>query len=219
MQTTSQDNLTSVFVNPSATAIYFNRAFQQQAGEIWGCTYDSVRNTIGGCNGLFPGFAGPTTVVASTTTVYASDQADGQVWSYPLPSGPAAPLIQDNVGKPYLLALDSQYVYWASQGSTNTNIRRAPLAGGATETVVSNYPGTINHIAADGKYVYFSGADTSNNGVVAYAFANGGANNAVPSAPVNMFSGSDEALSVTAGGDAVFWYDQTSPKVMAVAAP
>jgi hypothetical protein len=144
--------------------------------------------------------------------LFATDQRNGKVWRYLLPSGPAESVLASG-GLPYL-AVDSTYLYWVSLNDSWTVTRVSQDDFTTTETVATIPDGAVLGLAVDDTNVYILGSSYLAYAPSGMASADAGAEPAV----VNLFEG-DALEGIAAGGGAVIWGDTTIGKIYAVRAP
>ena len=202
-------------LNSTGTAAYFNSECAQGAN-LLGCN-------LGGANACSAlGITDPSTstsngndVSVGPNDVFVTDSANGALWRYDVPTGTFSQ-IETGQGDPFLLTVDSSFVYWASQGPNLTfTISRTSQITPASppQPVVGATGGVVTGIATDGTNVYVSGevnAGATRVGVVASVPVTGGAQ------LKHLYASADLPLAIAAAGGVVVWLDGSDFGIYAI---
>jgi hypothetical protein len=213
---------TAMAVSQDGSKAYVNLS-SPMGGGVYACSLGAGPS----CVPLFTPPDGSTGLVNEVVTVsdylFVTDVANGRLWRYLLPSGPAS-IIATDPGLTRYLAIDSTYVYWASFSAGVWTIDRlSQLDQGSPEAVATISSVHMSGLAADGTNVYITGdveSDGPGTGIVAYAPIAVDSSDAggAPAAFVPIFQG-DLFAEIAVGDGTVVWGDVTTGKIYAVRAP
>jgi hypothetical protein len=151
-------------------------------------------------------------VVVNGTYLFYTTHTAGIVNRYAFPG---TTMMASGQAAPFLLALDSSYVYWANLGTGSFSVSRALQATPGPAAVLQNTSGTVNRIASDGKYLYFAGIS----GTTKVGYVGVGAAGTGTVTPLWMGTSSGQATWVAASGGAVYWSDSGDHTIRGVRAP
>jgi hypothetical protein len=202
-------------IDPTAVLAYFNEPVGNGNYQLYAC----VLSTNPGDNSPCTTSASYTStqvgpMAADANSVYWTDFGNGTVWQskalFPTNSMTAVATKQTGA---YPIALDTTYVYWATNGSNFTYaVRRTPKASPTTpEDLVSGQPGGAVALATDGGNVYI----VTNPGVIQSLPVGGG------TAPVTLHTSSSSSnvvqLVYAAGG--LYWADLSNNTIYGLRLP
>jgi hypothetical protein len=149
-----------------------------------------------------------------------TDSLDGNVWLEDYSKNSMSAIATTQKG-PCLLAVDSDYVYWADVTLASTDagtaasftvIRTSQTMPGVNTVVVPSTPGELSGMATDGVYLYFSGVNTQNQWFFDYVPVDGSV------APKSIKAG-QEAAAIAAAGGAIYWLNYSDNTIDGIAAP
>jgi hypothetical protein len=152
-------------------------------------------------------------LAANGNYLFYTSHASGTVTRYAF-SGGSSTTIASGQGAPFLLALDSNYVYWANLGTNAFSVNRTLQSTAGSSGVLPNTSGTVNRITTDGTYLYFGGISGTTK--VGYVPVGSGATAAVT--PL-VIGSSGQATWAAAAGGAVYWCDSADNTIRGVRAP
>jgi hypothetical protein len=204
----SAATLNDVALNTALTHVTLANSLSSGSEEFYDCTLGSTT-----CLdvGTFGGPAAPLSGNASNASRdYLVDMSTSSIRVYAFGTGALNYVATGRSLAGYSVAIDSNNVYWAENGSPPV-IVRTPLLGGTVSTVgtVPANTAAVESIATDGKNVYISTNGTPP--IVAYAPVTA---NAVAMTPLGGLS---NPTAVTTAGGMVFWIDGTN--IFGIAAP
>jgi hypothetical protein len=200
-------------LNSTGTSVYFNSECTQGAS-LLGCNLGGADACLA-LGATDPSSSNGNDVAVAFDIVFVTDSANGVLWRYESASG-AFSQIETGQGDPFLLAVDSAFVYWASQGpnlmfTVSRTLQKAPMS--PPQPVIAATGGVVTGIATDGTNLYLSGAVNSGStrvGVVASVPASGGAQ------MKTLYTSTDLPLAVATAGGVVVWLDGTDLGIYAV---
>jgi hypothetical protein len=212
-------------LDPTGANAYFIDSFNvsnnggvPKDAELYKC------DLVGRCSPLFrvntPNLRLSDDVAFVGSRLFWTDSLDGNVWleDYSKNSMSAIATTQN---APCLLAVDSNYVYWADVALPSTDggtaasftvIRTSQAMPGVNTVVVPSTPGALSGMATDGAYLYFSGVNNQNQWFFDYAPVDGSV------APKSLKDG-QEAAAIAAAGGAIYWLNYSDGTIDGIAAP
>ena len=149
--------------------------------------------------------------------MFLTDSAAATVGQYSVASATAS-AIETDQGTPFLLTVDSSYVYWASTGPDLTfTISRTSQANPTSppEPVLSATGGTVTGIATDGTNLYLSAEVNDGDtriGVIGSVPVGGGT-------LTNLYSGMELPLAVATADGVVAWMNGNNYGLYALRLP
>ncbi|MGO9838479.1 MAG: hypothetical protein ACLP1X_30225 [Polyangiaceae bacterium] len=200
-------------INATGTGVYFNSECTQGAN-LLGCNLGGA-DACSALGATDPSSSNGNDVAVAFDNVFVTDSANGVLWRYEAASG-AFSQIETGQGDPFLLTVDSAFVYWASQGpnlmfTVSRTMQKAPTS--PPKPVIAATGGVVTGIATDGTNLYLSGAVNSGStrvGVVASVPVSGGAQ------LKNLYASADLPLAVATAGGVVVWLDGTDLGIYAI---
>jgi hypothetical protein len=203
-------------IHPSGGTAYIEiDDFATGQGSIQKCTL----GLAGTCGLLVP--ATPSDLgddmVANASYLFWTVDASGDVARYSY-SDSMTTNVATGQGGAYVVAADSNYVYFANRGANSFLINRASQTNpipASPGSVLSNTVGTLNALATDGKYVYYGGSFGAAR--LGYVPASGGTGK--PLYTTTIGAGTIPSRALVAAGGAIYFYDSTDKTIRGIAAP
>jgi hypothetical protein len=204
-----------IALNSTGTNVYFVSACGSgtSGAYLWSCNLGS---TVACTMGISTGAPSPqNAIVFSSNIVFITDSVDGVVAQYPVGSMDGSEIETDQ-GAPFLLTVDSSFVYWASTGPNLTfSISRTSQANPTSppQPVLPATGGVVTGIATDGTNLYLAGAVNSGDtrvGVIGSVPVAGGA-------PLKtLYSAAAIPLAMASAGGVIVWMDSTDYGIYAL---
>jgi len=203
-------------LNTTGTAAYFILACGA-GGDLFGCSLGGAIMCSSLTSAGEQSYSSGNDVAFSSNYVFLTDSAAATVGQYSVASATAS-AIETDQGTPFLLTVDSSYVYWASTGPDLTfTISRTSQANPTSppEPVLSATGGTVTGIATDGTNLYLSAEVNDGDtriGVIGSVPVGGGT-------LTNLYSGMELPLAVATADGVVAWMNGNNYGLYALRLP